>query len=169
VTAADEVESRGPRYGRRSEGRAGAAEEVEGQGRSSNRRGGSSPGSRCRRGEDLPRVEDQGGLLTSRAPPTPTPIRRLRRILSRSLSTRPNDEADEIVEPETMLEEPTNPFGEGSFVGTEPPEGFTIKGNDPFDESTTCRSRAGTSGRSPMCGSTAKRPLRRPGFTRAQR
>ncbi len=41
-----------------------------------------------------------------------------------------DDEADEIVEPETMLEEPTNPFGEGSFVGTEPPEGFTIKGND---------------------------------------
>ena len=29
-----------------------------------------------------------------------------------------------------MLEEPTTPFGEGSFVGAEPPEGFTIKGND---------------------------------------
>lgn len=41
-----------------------------------------------------------------------------------------DDEADEIVEPETMLEEPTSGFGEGSFVGAEPPEGFTIKGND---------------------------------------
>ena len=41
-----------------------------------------------------------------------------------------DDEAEEIVEPETMLEEPTNPFGEGSFVGAEPPEGFAIKGND---------------------------------------
>jgi hypothetical protein len=42
-----------------------------------------------------------------------------------------DDEGDEAVdEPETLLEEPANPFGEGSFVGTEPPEGFTIKGND---------------------------------------
>ena len=42
------------------------------------------------------------------------------------------DEADDesLDEAETMLEEPANPFGEGSFVGTEPPEGFTIKGND---------------------------------------
>ena len=41
-----------------------------------------------------------------------------------------DDEADDAAEPETLLEEPTNPFGEGSFVGAEPPEGFTIKGND---------------------------------------
>ncbi len=42
-----------------------------------------------------------------------------------------DDEGDEALdEPETLLEESTNPFGEGSFVGTEPPEGFTIKGND---------------------------------------
>ena len=41
-----------------------------------------------------------------------------------------DEETDEIREPETMLEEPANPFGEGSFVGAEPPEGFTIKGND---------------------------------------
>jgi hypothetical protein len=41
-----------------------------------------------------------------------------------------DDEAEELREPETMLEEPSNPFGEGSFVGAEPPEGFTIKGND---------------------------------------
>ena len=49
----------------------------------------------------------------------------------------PLDEGDDdaeddttLDEPETMLEEPSNPFGEGSFVGTEPPEGYTIKGND---------------------------------------
>jgi hypothetical protein len=42
-----------------------------------------------------------------------------------------DDEGDEALdEPETLLEEPVTPFGEGSFVGTEPPEGFTIKGND---------------------------------------
>ncbi len=41
-----------------------------------------------------------------------------------------DDEADDALEPETMLEEPVKGFGEGSFVGAEPPEGFTIKGND---------------------------------------
>jgi hypothetical protein len=42
-----------------------------------------------------------------------------------------DDEGDEALdEPEILLEEPATPFGEGSFVGTEPPEGFTIKGND---------------------------------------
>lgn len=40
------------------------------------------------------------------------------------------DETEDVAGPETMLEEPTTPFGEGSYVGTEPPEGFTIKGND---------------------------------------
>ena len=43
----------------------------------------------------------------------------------------PVDDADETPdEGDATLEEPTNPFGEGSFVGAEPPEGFTIKGND---------------------------------------
>ena len=42
-----------------------------------------------------------------------------------------DDEVDETPdEGDATLEEPTNPFGEGSFVGAEPPEGFTIKGND---------------------------------------
>jgi len=41
-----------------------------------------------------------------------------------------DDEADEAVDDESTVEEPTNPFGEGSYVGTEPPEGYTIKGND---------------------------------------
>jgi hypothetical protein len=40
-----------------------------------------------------------------------------------------DDEADEALD-ESAVEEPTNPFGEGSYVGTEPPEGYTIKGND---------------------------------------
>ena len=40
------------------------------------------------------------------------------------------DEADEALDDDSTLEEPTNPFGEGSFVGAEPPEGYTIKGND---------------------------------------
>lgn len=39
------------------------------------------------------------------------------------------DEADEALG-DAEVEEPTNPFGEGSYVGTEPPEGYTIKGND---------------------------------------
>ena len=42
-----------------------------------------------------------------------------------------DDEVDETPdEGDATLEEPTNPFGEGSFVGAEPPEGFSIKGND---------------------------------------
>ena len=40
------------------------------------------------------------------------------------------DEGDEALDDDSTLEEPTNPFGEGSYVGTEPPEGYTIKGND---------------------------------------
>lgn len=40
-----------------------------------------------------------------------------------------DDEADEALG-DAEVEEPTNSFGEGSYVGTEPPEGYTIKGND---------------------------------------
>ena len=39
------------------------------------------------------------------------------------------DEVEETLE-EASTAEPSTGFGEGSYVGTEPPEGFTIKGND---------------------------------------
>ncbi|MBI4899853.1 MAG: hypothetical protein HY829_05185 [Actinobacteria bacterium] len=40
------------------------------------------------------------------------------------------DTLDETVIGETATAEPSLVFGEGSYVGAEPPEGFTIKGND---------------------------------------
>ncbi len=39
------------------------------------------------------------------------------------------DEVEDTVD-ETATTEPSQVFGEGSYVGSEPPEGFTIKGND---------------------------------------
>jgi len=39
-----------------------------------------------------------------------------------------DDDTDEVLDDDA--EDSANPFGEGSYVGAEPPEGFTIKGND---------------------------------------
>ena len=68
-------------------------------------------------------------------------------------------------------------FGKGSFVGENPPAGYDIKGNadsmkfhtpaSPWYEPVSYThldvyKRQGTSGRSPRCGSTPRRQLRRP-------
>lgn len=41
-----------------------------------------------------------------------------------------DEEIDDVVADTEPLQDHTTPFGEGSYVGAEPPEGFTIKGND---------------------------------------